>query len=156
MSEDRGEALACVQRGPCALDTAALFDRHHAKLVATVARACGGDRTLAEDGCSFAWAQAVAGHLDGGGAAFAWLYVVATREAWRLRRRALREPTLEQISSQDWERDWQETVADPLDIDDQLHAREALRALAELRPRERRYLALLVAGYRYREIAALS
>lgn len=47
---------------------------------------------------------------------------------------------------------WEAFVADRRTLDASLEARRALRTLAALPERERRYLALLAAGYRYHEI----
>jgi len=46
-------------------------------------------------------------------------------------------------------------VVDPVDLDLQLESRDAARVLAELHPREARYLTLLIAGYSYRDIQQL-
>lgn len=45
-----------------------------------------------------------------------------------------------------------ELVRAPVDVELAVEAREALRALARLRPKRRRALALKVAGLHYREI----
>jgi DNA-binding CsgD family transcriptional regulator len=44
----------------------------------------------------------------------------------------------------------------PVDLELQIEARRALAAVGDLRPRQRRYLALFAAGYTYDEIAELS
>jgi DNA-directed RNA polymerase specialized sigma24 family protein len=71
---------------------------------------------------------------------------VASREAWALSRREQREA----LPGDDDPRQLAARGTAPLDIDAVL---KALEALAALRERERRYLALKTAGYSYKEIA---
>jgi DNA-directed RNA polymerase specialized sigma24 family protein len=51
---------------------------------------------------------------------------------------------------------WATVLAGRVTVDEQLEALEALRALAGLPDGQRRDLSLLVAGFRYREIAAMT
>jgi DNA-directed RNA polymerase specialized sigma24 family protein len=81
--------------------------------------------------------------------AFGWLYVVARNEAYRLStiQRREHQPTDVRVDS---------TIPDRVTLDDQLHAREALRALAQLPAAQKRDLTLLIAGYSYRDISQLT
>jgi DNA-directed RNA polymerase specialized sigma24 family protein len=83
---------------------------------------------------------------------FAWLRVVAIREAYRLSAIDRRDARLERLRSPDG--NWQDVMADPRSLDDAVEALEALRALASLPERRRTDLALKVAGYSYEEIRA--
>jgi len=84
---------------------------------------------------------------------FCWLYVVATREAFRLRERDRRHLHLETMLPAGA---WDAVIADARSIDDILEAREALEILAGLPDRQRADLTLLVAGFSYLEIAELT
>ena len=68
------------------------------------------------------------------------------REAWRLSRRRRRDSRLD-----DMPEDSCRALARD-NLDDALAAREALRILASLPERQRRYLVLKVSGYSYVEI----
>jgi DNA-directed RNA polymerase specialized sigma24 family protein len=87
-------------------------------------------------------------------AIFAWLRVVAIHEAYRLSAIERRDAHLERLANEDG--DWHETTADPRSLDAAVEAREALRVVASLPQRQRDDLALLVAGYSYREIAEIT
>jgi DNA-directed RNA polymerase specialized sigma24 family protein len=84
---------------------------------------------------------------------FGWLYVVATREAFRLWERERRHIHLEAMFPAG---SWDAVIADSFSIDDILEAREALEILARLADRQRADLGLLVAGFSYVEIAELT
>ena len=84
---------------------------------------------------------------------FGWLYVVAIHEAYRLSAIERRELHLEDLAI---EGDWETILAGRVTVEDQLEALEALRALAALPDRQRRDLSLRVAGFSYREIAAMT
>ncbi len=75
---------------------------------------------------------------------FGWLYVVATREAFRLCERERRHLHLETMLPQG---SWDAVIADAFSIDDILEAREALQILAGLPERQRGDLTLLVARF---------
>jgi DNA-directed RNA polymerase specialized sigma24 family protein len=87
-------------------------------------------------------------------AIFAWLRVVATREAYRLSVIARPEARLGGLRPTD--AGVGDTVDDPDVLDDALEAREALRALAALSVRQRTDLSLKIAGYSYEEIRTLT
>jgi len=100
-----------------------------------------------DDACSTAWMILLRAQPRRD-TVLAWLTVVARREAIRLHHSAQREPALEET-----------TIEHHLQgRDDELghDARRALDHLAELPPRQREVLALLVAGYSYDEIAELT
>jgi RNA polymerase sigma factor (sigma-70 family) len=132
-------------------DEDALYRRYHRNLQHAVARAVNAPRELIEDACQTAWTIMLRSQPDRY-AIFTWLRVVATHEAYRLSR-AHRTPHLEDI---DHSEGWDAVIADRVTIDDTLEARRALERLAELPPRQRRDLALRVAGFTYREIAQLT
>ena len=114
--------------------------------------ATGGRRELAEDACAFAWAQLLANQPERGERLFGWLRKVAIHEAWWLAERDSREAALEELVDDVPGGEWEALVAARVSLEDQLGARDALRTLAALRPRERRYLSLKIAGHSYREI----
>lgn len=132
-------------------DEAELFRDLQPRLLRSV-RAAVRPPELAEDGCAFAWAQLLATQPERGERLFGWLRRVAIHEAWRLARARSRETALEQLTGDVPHGEWEALVPCRAELEDQLAAREALRHLAALRPRERRYLALKVAGHSYREI----
>ena len=81
------------------------------------------------------------------------LYVVATREAFRLCERERRHIHLETMLP---DGSWDAVIADAFSIDDIVEAREALQILARLPDRQRADLTLLVAGFSYVEIATMT
>ncbi|WP_414642371.1 RNA polymerase sigma factor [Baekduia sp.] len=72
------------------------------------------------------------------------LRTVAIREAWHLYERDTREPSIELFPALDPRHDA---------FTQQTAARDALRALVELPPKQRDTLALLILGFSYAEIA---
>jgi RNA polymerase sigma factor (sigma-70 family) len=136
---------------PAALrgDEEQLYREHHQRLVRSVSRAVNADRALIEDACAFAWRQLLETQPERGERIYGWLRQVALREAWRLARRETREQRLDGLRG----RVWDEEFAAEIGLEEQVRAREALRALTRLHPHERRYMELRVAGYCYRELA---
>ena len=120
-------------------DEAELFRRHHRNLQRAVANAVNAPRELIEDACQTAWAILVRTQPDGY-AIFAWLRVVAIHEAYRLKAIERRETRLARLRAD--HPNGEDLVADPHTLDDALEALEALRALAELPPRQRVDLSL--------------
>jgi RNA polymerase sigma factor (sigma-70 family) len=150
MSE-RAKQPTAVPQG----DEAALYERHAERLRRSVARALGADHGHAEDACGFAWAQLCAHQPERGEGIFAWLRTTAIREGISLAGRQRREDAPSADVEEDAEHgsSWEERVVAPEALERALEGREAAAALKRLRPREARYLALLAAGYAYREIA---
>jgi len=129
-----------------------LYRRHHHDLRRAVAHAVNAPRELIEDACQNAWTIMLRAQPDRR-TIFAWLYVVATREAFRLCARERRHTHLETMLP---DGSWDAVITDALSIDDILEAREALQILASLPDRQRADLTLLVAGFSYHEIAQLT
>lgn len=125
-------------------DEADLYRTHHAALHAAVRHAIFGSDEIIDDACSFAWLQLMR-HQPKRDTIFAWLRTVAIRHAWQLAERDAREHTLEHLP----------TDREPrrADLSRETDARDALRALANLPDRQRRYLTLLIGGHSYHEIA---
>ena len=128
-------------------DEAQLYRDHHAELERAVRRAVHGPDACVEDACSFAWLQLLRLQPDRA-TVFGWLRTVAIHEAWRLTQRERRDGHLEAIPA------WTERCGSD-DLHSDVAAREALATLAALPERQRRYLALFVAGYSYVEITQL-
>src|SRR3954451_24009136 len=109
-------------------DEAELYRDHSAALRAAVRHfAHAGDEVI-DDACSFAWLQLMR-HQPNRDTIFAWLRTVAVREAWRVAERDARERTIEPLRNEDEPRRGALTR--------ETDARDALRALAALPPRER-------------------
>ena len=124
-------------------DEAALYDRHHEVLWRRVRRHIHGPDALIDDACQQAWLILLRRQPDRA-TVLQWLTTVAIREAYRLSERERRELSLDGLHP---------PVGQPaVDPDQGREARMALRALAMLPERQRRYLTLLVAGHSYQEI----
>jgi DNA-directed RNA polymerase specialized sigma24 family protein len=136
---------------PARGDENELFRRYHEELHRAVARAVRAPRELIEDACQTAWTILLRTQPERY-AIFFWLRVVAVREAYRLSGIERRDVRLERLSGEDGE--WREVTADPRSLEDALDALEALRAVASLPERQRRDLALKIAGHSYEEIRA--
>ena len=145
---------------PARGDEGELLRRYSARLERAVARmAPWAPPWLVEEGCGHAWEQLVR-HQPERTSVFAWLRVVAYHEVLRLNRKKVNERSLEaELTLKDGEGekvavlDRLPGLADPHDTETALEAREALRAVAGLRWRQRRVIALRLAGYSYVEIA---
>lgn len=128
----------------------AIWRDHHDELLRSVAARVTASWQVIEDACQTAWMRLCdipELRLESVGG---WLFTVARREAIHLARREARERSLE--------RHCEETGTEPqarCDLDAAVRAREALSVLAALPERQRTDLALLVAGFSYREIGAL-
>jgi len=133
-------------------DESELYQRHHAELRRVVSRKLSACPALIEDACQRAWVIFLRRQPDRGPALFAWLRTVAVHEAYALSRVERRTVALEELAGSDGEEP--AILADSGEaLHDALEARRALRALAELPERQRRYLGRLAAGYSYQEIA---
>jgi RNA polymerase sigma factor (sigma-70 family) len=142
-------------------DEAELFRLHFERLVRQVQRDAGVPEAVAEDCAGFAFLQLCRRQPERGPQLTGWLRIVARHEAFTWHRRARRFPSLEEGPTTsngkiDGDRlPSPELVVAPVDVELVVEAREALRALAALKQRQRETLALKVAGYSYREIQAL-
>lgn len=127
----------------------ALYRRDAARLQRAVARRARADQTVIEDACAYAWVELLTNeNVDvTADAIFGWLLLVATREAWRLANRDARASV---------RLDDPESGADPassLDVEAQVQAREDLRLLDQLTPKQAEMMRLHAAGLDYNEIA---
>lgn len=129
-----------------------LYRRHNHHLRRAIAHAVNAPRELIEDACQNAWTIMLRAQPDRT-SIFGWLYIVATREAFRLCERQRRHIHLEAMLP---DGSCDAVIADGFSIDDVLEAREALTILANLPERQRADLTLLVAGFSYREIAQMT
>ena len=136
---------------PCG-DEDELYRRHHRDLHRAVAHAVNAPRELIEDACQNAWAILLRAQPDRN-SIFGWLYVVATREAFRLCERDRRHNHLEATLPAGT---WDAVIAEASSVDEVLEVREALEILASLPDRQRADLSLLVAGFSYVEIAEMT
>ena len=130
-------------------DEAALYRQHHKALLTAVARRVRLSSDLVEDACQTAWARLLRRQPDRRPELFGWLVTVAVHEAYHLTRREHRALSLDAATA---EEDRDVTLAAPVSVDDTLEARRALRALASLDGRQRRYATLRAAGFSYTEI----
>jgi RNA polymerase sigma factor (sigma-70 family) len=133
-------------------DEAELYQRHHAALVRAVSRVVDAPRELIEDACQDAWDILLRRQPDRS-SIFAWLRVVAIHEAYRLSRSTSSDARLEDLGAADG---WEALIPGIWSLDETIEARAALRLVAQLPEREREDLALLIAGFSYREIAEMT
>src|SRR4051794_20196242 len=143
-------------------DEAELFRRHGDWLVRVTRLRLQCTPELAEDAAAHAWLQLCRTQPERTEKLPGWLRVVALYEGYRLLRKAGCEPLFEDVCRQERNSGGggqpvplEELVEAPLDVELAVEAREALRALAGLRWRRRRVLALKAAGYKYEEIAEM-
>jgi DNA-directed RNA polymerase specialized sigma24 family protein len=140
-------------------DEAELYQRHHRQLLHAVARAVNAPPELIEDACQTAWTALLRCHVERA-TVFAWLRVVAIREAWQHCARTRTErPAGRFLTPYTGELDHgehPEPAADTRDIADQVAQRiqhaQRLKDLATIKPHDRQALYLKGLGYRYREI----
>lgn len=147
--------MAIIASGCQIGDEAELYRLHHERLVRSVTRAVSAPRPLIEDACQTAWLILLRCQPDRS-RVFAWLRTVAVHEAYRLSavdRRDVRLAVLDASGRADGGK----LIEDPrANVESQIAARAALQQLAELSPRQRRLFALQVAGFTYRETAAIT
>lgn len=140
-------------------DEAALFRTYHEALERAVAGRVITSAANIEDACSFAWSQLLR-YQPRRDTAFAWLRIVAIREAIRLDRRSRAIASLDEPvpSATDWSTaDHGTPLVERLPAPDATQRAEAIQALeriAALPQRRRRVFAAHVAGLSYDEIAA--
>jgi RNA polymerase sigma factor (sigma-70 family) len=140
-SADRGLG----QRG----DETALFERYAQRLVRAVRRELGVSEHIAEEACAIAWVQLLRTQPERD-TIFAWLRVVATREAIRLVRVQGRDTSLDEDHA-DTHSACQDRRVDP---ELTVEAREALERIGALTARQMRIFSLHLAGLTYVEISA--
>jgi len=133
-------------------DEAELYRRHQARLVRVISVAVNTSAELIEDACQTAWTILLRRQPDRA-TVWSWLYVVALHEAYRLAGIERRELHIADLSP---ELAWDNRITNRVKLDDQLEARDALRALAQLPESQRRDLTLRVAGYSYHAIAQIT
>jgi RNA polymerase sigma factor (sigma-70 family) len=138
----------CGPRG----DEDELYRRHHRGLLRAVARSVNASEELIEDACQSAWLTLLRCQPDRSPALFAWLRTVAVHQAYRLSHQERRTVLLEDLAGDDH---WDALLGLSQPLEDAIEARRALETLAALPVLQRDDLALLVAGFSYREIATL-
>lgn len=110
---------------------------------------------LVEEACQQAWLILLRRQPKQGPTLFAWLVTVAVHEGYRLSALQRRTVSLHDASLRaSHEQRPLDALPAPDVVDDTLEARRALRALASLPERQRRFVVLKVAGWSYEEIAA--
>ena len=137
---------------PHSVDVEHLYRLYQRKLQRAVAHAVTASPELIEDACQFAWTMLLRARSEPGDV-FAWLRLVAIRQAYALSRVERRALHLEALDTGDG---WDAVIPDSASLDDTIEARWALRVLAELPQRQRQDLSLHVAGFSYREIAEMT
>ena len=138
-------------------DEAELFVEHNDHLLRIVRGLVVAPEALIEDACAMAWEQLLRHQPQRGPTLIGWLRVVAVREAWRLSRIQRRQPAFDDVVDPDSPTaplgdTWEAVIPGPADTERELEAQHALRVLAELPEKQRRYFALHVGGLRYEEI----
>jgi DNA-directed RNA polymerase specialized sigma24 family protein len=144
-------ATALVDDAAFMAEAAALYRRHQRQLEGWVGRRVSGPPALVEDACAQAWLALIRSRPVLGERIFAWLCTAALREAYELSRVARRQPAIDPVEGR--------PAFVPAGRDDPetaVAAREALRAVAALPGRQRRYLAWQLAGHSYQEMRALA
>ncbi|MGH2762968.1 MAG: RNA polymerase sigma factor [Thermoleophilaceae bacterium] len=137
-------------------DEAELYLRHHRALVCSVARSVNASRELIEDACQTAWLILLRRQPERT-STFAWLRVIAIREAYRLSGVERRDARLDAPTSPNGSTFAEERFEDPRAAPDPwVEARLALARVAQLPPRQRRLFALQIAGLSYEETSAVT
>lgn len=148
------------ERAPCALrgDEADLYRRYNPRLLRTVRSVIHGSDALVEDACQYAWTTLLRRQPDRD-SLLGWLATVAIHEAYRLSRQALRHAALDDLApGLDDGYAFHTALHADIDLEQRALRNEEhetrRRAFARLSDKQRRYLVLHAAGYRYQEIAA--
>jgi DNA-directed RNA polymerase specialized sigma24 family protein len=142
---------------------AELYRRHHRNLQRAVARAINAPRELIEDACQNAWTIMLRSQPRRA-TWFAWLRVVAIREAWQQCGRSRNETAagafISTEASEIGAYEYPDPPADTRDIPDQVADRiqhvQRLADLTAITPHDRRTLYLIGLGYRYAEIMEIT
>ena len=129
-------------------DEAELYSRLRGPLERIVRGRVSGPQATVEDACSFAWEQLLCHQPARGESLLSWLSTVAIREGWRLVR-------IERRATPAGPAQLEQAAGPERELEHRARALQALRALAGLRPAEKRLLALRAAGFSYREICEI-
>lgn len=136
-----------MRRPPQRGDEAELFERYGDRLVRIVRGTIGAPRHIVEDACSFAWLQLLRFQPERD-AMFAWLRVVATREALRLLKGQAHLATFDEDPAEPTPAHADSSA----DLELTVEVREAFEHIAALTPQQVRIFSLHVAGLSYDEI----
>ncbi len=131
-------------------DEAALFSALQPRLLRAVHAAVNTSAANVDDACATAWTILLRRQPDRERNVFGWLCITAIREAIRLDAADRRELPLDAVPDPERDR------AGGVEPEETFGAREALRSLAVLPPRQRRILGLFAGGRSYREIATIT
>jgi RNA polymerase sigma factor (sigma-70 family) len=154
----RGARRSKPGRSPLQGDEADLFREFHPQLLRIVQSRVNTSPTIADDACSFAWAQFLRHQPDRHGHWRGWLITTAVREAWALHRAEAGHVSLARTNDAgEVESFWDlPDQADPRDqVAIRMRLREALQALARVPERRRAMKVLQVMGFKYKEIAEM-
>jgi DNA-directed RNA polymerase specialized sigma24 family protein len=154
---------ATCRAGRARGDEAELYRRHHHALLRAVARFVNAPPDLVEDACQAAWTIMLRRQPDHA-TLFAWLRVVAIREAWQQSARTRNERPAGLFHSahpRDLELgEHPDPPADARDVPDRIADRikhaDRLQDLATIKPHDRQALYLKGLGYRYHEIMQIT
>src|SRR4051794_34892116 len=138
-----------TERAQCQDEAGVLFRAHGERLRRSVRRSVSTSDAVVEDACAFAWMQLVGCRPVCGERIFAWLRVVAIREAIRLDRCERREYPFDDPGI--------ELVVDAraqIDPDAALEVGVALEKVGALGRRQRSIFSRHVAGLSYQEISS--
>lgn len=137
-------------------DEGELYRLYHDRLVRHVTAAVNAPRVVIEDACQNAW-SALLRTQPRRETIFAWLRVVAIREAWALAERERRDLVLDATDHDTSSLETASWLTDPrANADRRLETLQALELVAELPQRQRRLLGLHISGYTYRQIAQIT
>jgi DNA-directed RNA polymerase specialized sigma24 family protein len=144
-------------------EIAELYRRHHRDLQRAVAAAVRAPREVVEDACQNAWTIMLRSRPRRE-TWFAWLRVVAVRQAWEQCARTRNERPAGAFTSPDASEvgayEFPEPPAETRDIPDQVADRiqhvQRLADLGAIKPQDRRTLYLIGLGYRYTEIMEIT
>lgn len=137
-------------------DEGALFEEHSSRLLRVVARSVSVPPHVVDEACGFAWLQLVRTQPRRE-SVFAWLKVVACREAIRVAGRERREVSLEgQLDGGSGEpsEHLEKFLAGEADVHAAVELREVLDRVGCLPERRRRIFLLHLAGHSYGDITA--
>jgi DNA-directed RNA polymerase specialized sigma24 family protein len=142
------------QAKPSRGDEARLFEQFNDELIQSIGRSVHTTPEVIEDACGVAWAQFLAHQPDRTRNWKGWLFRTAQHEAWRLDRQQRETnglvPAVAELGAV-------REPADPKDPHgDRLGLITSMEVLEQLPPRLRRIAFMRAAGFRYREIGAIT